>query len=893
MLILMGDYLISAQANNQFRYSIVMHIHNVEDYLREAVDSIINQDLNFKENIQLVLVDSDSVDNSMGIALDYQKKYPENILCLSCDSDLTADAYNLGLENSKGKYINFMRAIDYLSLDAISKVDNAFKKYDVGVAVLHVEYLDITKRYPLKFKFKDDEDIGEFVDLKKHNQFIQVDVATTFINRELIGDLKFSDKIYMFEALFINQVLIRDNKYALLKDSLYYSREELLENIIPSKEDIISSFDYFYEELISRAIEKYSAVPKFVQNTFLYYLQSLVKIADIEDLFTGSQLDSFWDRFVNILDYIGMNEIVRHETLNNGVKNFLIFVKNEEFHIEVRGRELEVKSKNDVLNSLHKRKIWFDIVEIKDGFLNISGSFTSTCDKKYISIEAIKSGNNIKTVYEAKEVEYPNTNRVTKCFLSIPWEFTYSFDFKIPIGTKESFSLYFRTIYHENDNFAVMDSEVICRYYVNLSEYGNYYRKDGHILLLKRNVFYLRPESYIRAIVYEFKVYMKVFLSNLPLIAKIKTILFRFVCFITYPFYKNRKIWLFSDRRTLSGDNGEHFFRYAMTRKDDVHKYFVIENNCEDYYRLKNIYGKHVVEFESFKHKLLYAHAKKLLQSQISPLTYNPLHEPRPRRFAGFGLAEVYFLQHGVNRYDMSSWMTKFDKNLSLILTVSDIDYNEFIGGNYNYDSSIVQELGYPRFDNLTNENLKKQIVIMPTWRNNIKTANQLLNSQYYKHFNGLLNNERLINHAKKTGYEIILKPHPLMYKFINVFNVNDYVKVDNVTKHHDILCDSALMITDYSSVAFDFVYLKKPVIYYQYGGGSDHHFDISTVFKDDGSMDFGEKIDNEERLIDRIIEYMDNGCKMEDIYQKRVDSFYKYLDKNNSKRVYDWIYEH
>jgi len=113
------------------------------------------------------------------------------------------------------------------------------------------------------------------------------------------------------------------------------------------------------------------------------------------------------------------------------------------------------------------------------------------------------------------------------------------------------------------------------------------------------------------------------------------------------------------------------------------------------------------------------------------------------------------------------------------------------------------------------------------------------------------------------------------------------------VTKHHDILCDSALMITDYSSVAYDFLYLKKPVIYYQYGGGSDHHFDISTVFKDDGSMDFGAKIDNEDELIDKIIEYMDNNCQMEEIYQKRVDNFYKFNDKNNSKRVYDWIYEH
>ena len=870
-----------------------MHVHNVEDYLKEAVDSIIKQDFSFKDNIQLILIDSDSFDNSKSISLNYQKKYPDNIVFLSCDSELACDAYNLGLEYASGEYINFMKATDVLSSDLISKVNSAFNKNDVDVVGTTIEFLNEKVRYPLRFKFYDSVET-EYIDLKKENNIIQVDVATAFIKSDLIGDLKFDNGIRMPEALFINKLFLDSNKYYLIKNAIYFSRDEVfnLENL--TKEDILSSFNNFYNELIDCSIEKYSAVPKFIQNVLLYYLNDLVQIEDIKSIFNADQeLDEFWDKFIYVLSFIGMNEIVKNKVLGNGIKTFLRFVKNNDFHIEIKGKEVNVKSGNDVLNSLHRRKIWLDIVEIKDNFLNISGSLNSSCDKKYLTVEAVKSGDGIKTVFEAKDVEYLHTYRETKSYLGIPWEFNYSFDFKIPVGEKESFSLYFRTIYHEGDDYAVMESEVTGRYYLNLSDYGNYFRKDNHILLLKRNVFYLRPESYIRAAVYEFKVYMKLLLSNLPLMARFKTVLFRFICFILYPFYKNRKIWLFTDRRDLSCDNGEHFFRYAMTRKDDVHKYFILEGDCEDYARLKNIYGKHVVEFDSFRHKILYAFANKLMQSQISPSTYNPFHEPKPRRFAGLGLGEVYFLQHGVNRYDMSSWVTKFDKNLSLILTVSDIDYAEFTGSHYNYDNSIVQELGYPRFDNLTNENLKKQIVIMPTWRNNIKTANQLINSEYFKRFNGLLNNKKLIEHAKKLGYDVILKPHPLMYKFINVFDVDDYVKVDNVTKHHHILCDSSLMITDYSSVAFDFVYLKKPVIYYQYGGGSDHHFDISTVIKDDGSMDFGEKIDNEERLIDKVIEYMENDCEMEDIYKQRVDDFYKYVDKNNSKRVYDWIYEH
>ena len=75
---------------------------------------------------------------------------------------------------------------------------------------------------------------------------------------------------------------------------------------------------------------------------------------------------------------------------------------------------------------------------------------------------------------------------------------------------------------------------------------------------------------------------------------------------------------------------------------------------------------------------------------------------------------------------------------------------------------------------------------------------------------NNLINNEKLINHAKEKDYDIVFKLHPKLEEYIDLFEKNDFVKFDNVTKYHDLLCDSALMITDYSSVAFDFAYLWK-----------------------------------------------------------------------------------
>lgn len=55
--------------------------------------------------------------------------------------------------------------------------------------------------------------------------------------------------------------------------------------------------------------------------------------------------------------------------------------------------------------------------------------------------------------------------------------------------------------------------------------------------------------------------------------------------------------------------------------------------------------------------------------------------------------------------------------------------------------------------------------------------------------------------------------------------------------------------------------------------------------------MGFGDVIKDENILVDKIIEYLENDCKMEDKYKERVDKFFKYNDKNNCKRCYDWIY--
>ena len=75
------------------------------------------------------------------------------------------------------------------------------------------------------------------------------------------------------------------------------------------------------------------------------------------------------------------------------------------------------------------------------------------------------------------------------------------------------------------------------------------------------------------------------------------------------------------------------------------------------------------------------------------------------------------------------------------------------------------------------------------------------------------MNNEELIGYAKNRGYKIIFKPHPNLAKFIHLFDLDESIIADDKKTYRELFNESELLITDYSSVAFDFSYLKKPVI--------------------------------------------------------------------------------
>lgn len=103
------------------KLSICISVHNTEKYLRRCLDSVINQSYS---DIEIVLVDNGSTDNSIIIMRDYEKLYPHKIKIIQQVDLGLAQGRNSGVENATGDFIAFVDADDYLELNAFEILIN-------------------------------------------------------------------------------------------------------------------------------------------------------------------------------------------------------------------------------------------------------------------------------------------------------------------------------------------------------------------------------------------------------------------------------------------------------------------------------------------------------------------------------------------------------------------------------------------------------------------------------------------------------------------------------------------------------------------------------------------------------------------------------------------------
>ena len=368
--------------------------------------------------------------------------------------------------------------------------------------------------------------------------------------------------------------------------------------------------------------------------------------------------------------------------------------------------------------------------------------------------------------------------------------------------------------------------------------------------------------------------------------------------------FKRKKIWLISDRINKADDNGEAFFKYLNEKRVPENVYFVIRKDSKDYNVVKN-YGK-VLSYNSRNHKLLHLLADVTVSAAGNKFVKNPFGEYSVYYQDILSQQKHVLLRHGVGQNNQTDWLNRFNSNLSMIVTCAESEYKSFLSQEYYFDEKSIKLTGLARHDRLY-EDRKNVITIMPTWRNNLIDKSKIedydkdgqyrysrkkfVDTEYFCFYNSLINNKTLLQKAEEYGYTIQFMPHPNIIIYINWFEKNEKVRFCSIeTKYRTVFAESALVVTDYSSVAFDFAYLRKPVLYCQFDRDNFYATQFGQGYFDYEQDGFGEVTYNLNDTVDRILEYMENGCVLKEKYRSRINTFFAFHDKNNCQRIYEAI---
>ena len=140
------------------KVSILVPVYNVEKYLRECLDSIVNQTL---QDIQIICLNDGSTDHSLEIIEEYAKN-DRRITIVDKKNSGYGDSMNLGLNRANGEYIGIVESDDYIELDAFERLYNLAKKHNADVA--RGNYYHYKEGKNTKYSYVDPHDTNRLID---------------------------------------------------------------------------------------------------------------------------------------------------------------------------------------------------------------------------------------------------------------------------------------------------------------------------------------------------------------------------------------------------------------------------------------------------------------------------------------------------------------------------------------------------------------------------------------------------------------------------------------------------------------------------------------------------------------------------------------------------------
>ncbi|MEH6958080.1 bifunctional glycosyltransferase/CDP-glycerol:glycerophosphate glycerophosphotransferase [Neobacillus drentensis] len=829
------------------KVSVIVTVYNQELYLKECLESVVSQTL---RDLEIIIVDDGSTDSSREIAEEYAKSY-QNVTILKQKNKGVSSARNTGLKNARGAYVAFLDGDDFVNLDAYELLYNAAQKEGADTAIGNITCFNENRQWKLSYMSKVLQKNLPFVRHIKTNPELNLtpSVNNKIFKRELIQ----SNKILFDESLFIGEDLL------FTQQCLWLSNKTVLE-ITPVlnyrvSEDITSltkqSTVEFFQQLLNMQMKlkklyvdmnRLEYIMPIEKRQLKFYFDSIfkkgsaIKEEEMENLLVVSL------EFLKVIK----NEIIYSE-ISNKEQLLCEFIRNMETENFKQLLELNLKYKNNKEHIVRGDNVYSYLVTYFPEYrkvLQVSNlEMTSRIEVIQLKGSTLKLGgyaflNQIPTENIQKQLIFKNKdqNKVINLTNSLRTDISYLFA-------------------NNNINYNDAGFETIEIDLLDLLDRGNwevFLRVNINNIILEKQVEVILAQyrnstkpKVIKsvAIIPNYKNnQLTISIEKFTLLKKFKHILRQkyknlrydfsflkgkdyhtFLAILIYKIFavllRRKNLWLIGERRDTAQDNSYHLYKYIREKYPEKSAYYVIDKSCDDYKQIEKL--GNIINFGSIKHTLYLLTCEKSINSYSETANmYTDAYKKIIKFYPEWQKNDKVFLQHGVIGVSRVNHVLNKNRMGYSLFCVSSKFEQEHIVKEFGYKEQEVPITGLARWDALLDTSKGNEILIMPTWRSWIKTREQLLQSNYFKTFMSLLKSKEFHKVLEDKDLTVTFYPHyqtqkllgdmPFIHNRINVVKQGEET-VQNLLKRH------ALLITDYSTVSFDFAYMDKPVIFYQF----------------------------------------------------------------------------
>lgn len=826
-----------------FRFSVIVFTQKGDGHFDAMMESLVRQTFGFQSHIQVVIVDDGSACRIAKKAAPWINLYPENIRHLSQKNDTISDVRNAWLSEATSEWILFIEAEDLLAHTFFQEIQRIISNqaFDSNILVSNSLLFDeATGAF-----FENNESVNRFqetkvVDLLQKPELMLLTANGCLIRRNALTEtgVLFDEKIKPSFASghLINILLLRsrDFRVAFIKEAHHMQRiredgEALTRQGWNSPEKYQDQMLFGYLNMLKQYKQALGQVPVFIQNIILQECSGYM-LHLLEGSLPCPLSKEQQDAFFQLASLLFQYVDLRQILLSSLPS------------LDTRTRIAMLRTfKSAVFSAMP-----FVIGEVAPGGREAHLIHWSTEASTY----TLRDTEGKRVSLRDKRIEHQFKGR-TLCHEYRCW---------IPLHTEQSLRM------EVDGNRA----NILCRNYLlerldKDTVLGQYYRPADQLPDQQKNI--------------------------IAKIAQSDTDRFE-------------GAWLLMDRILKADDNAEHLCRWILKNHPKQQVFFILDIRSVDWDRLQRE-GFPLLKYGSLDHYGALTRATWLLSSHVDSPVIDPL---QTRQQFGLPNYRTAFLQHGITMADISRWLNSI--SLDCIITSARPEHASMMQGAYKFTERELVLAGFPRHDALLNKARKhkagKVILLCPTWREGLMRravhglkstqANEIfVRSDFYKKWNEIVSSPQIARLVRDNGCRMIFLPHPETERFLSLFTPSQacsLLRWSDVKSIQDLFVNSAMAVTDYSSIVLDLSFIGTPVAYYQFNetppyydlqGRKPSYFDYKKTGMGPVVQTFG-------AVKEWLSKTFAQECRRPSLYEERAAAFYHLRDGRNCRRVYEAI---